>query len=51
VLSRFNAPPEAQRWLNGELLGALSEKVPGHLHAELRALSERYAALTAGHAG
>ena len=51
VLSRFNAPPESQRWLHGALLGALNERVPGRLHAELRDLSERYAALTAGHGG
>jgi len=51
VLGRFNAPPEAQRWLHGELLGALSERVPGRLHAELRDLSARYAALTEGHRG
>ena len=35
----------------GELLGALNERVPGRLHAELRDLSERYAALTVGHRG
>jgi len=51
VLSRFNAPPESQRWLHGALLGALNERVPGRLHAELRDLSERYAALTGEHRG
>ncbi|MBA3547176.1 MAG: bifunctional (p)ppGpp synthetase/guanosine-3',5'-bis(diphosphate) 3'-pyrophosphohydrolase [Nannocystis sp.] len=51
VLSRFNAPPESQRWLHGALLGALNDRVPGRLHAELRDLSERYAALTGEHKG
>ncbi len=47
VLERFNAPPAQQRWLFGELLAALRDKVPPRLHAELTALCERYAALTA----
>jgi (p)ppGpp synthase/HD superfamily hydrolase len=46
VLARFNAPPEAQRWLHGELLAALAGKVPPRLHAELTHLTERYAAGT-----
>lgn len=47
VLARFNAPPEAQRWLHGELLAALAGKVPPRLHAELEHLTERYRAGTA----
>lgn len=46
VLARFNAPPEAQRWLHGELLAALAGKVPPRLHAELAHLTGRYAAGT-----
>jgi (p)ppGpp synthase/HD superfamily hydrolase len=46
ILARFNAPPEAQRWLHGELLAALAGKVPPLLHAELVRLTERYAAGT-----
>lgn len=45
-LKKFNAPPEAQRWLHGELLAALAGKVPPRLHAELTALVGRYAAGT-----
>lgn len=47
VLERFNAPPAQQRWLHGELLAALRDKVPPRLHAELSQLCERYAGLTA----
>jgi (p)ppGpp synthase/HD superfamily hydrolase len=47
VLTRFNAPPEQQRWLHGELLAALRDKVPPRVYAELAGLCERYAALTA----
>lgn len=46
VLTRFNAPPEQQRWLFGELLAALRDKLPPRLHAELTVLASRYAALT-----
>ncbi len=46
ILARFNAPPEAQRWLHGELLIALDGKVPPRLHAEIKLLTERYAAGT-----
>ena len=46
VLARFNAPPEQQRWLHGELLSLLRGKVPGTLYVELQALTGRYAALT-----
>jgi len=48
VLGRFNAPPAQQRWLYGELLAALRDKLPPRLHAELTTLCERYAALTEG---
>ena len=48
VLARFNAPPEAQRWLHGELLVVLDGKVPPRLHAELVRLTARYAAGTTG---
>ncbi len=46
VLGKFNAPPEQQRWLHGELLAALRGKLPAGLYAEIEALMRRYAALT-----
>lgn len=51
VLARFNAPPEAQRWLHGELLATLAGKVPPRLHAELELLTRRYAAGTTSDEG
>ncbi len=48
TLARFNAPPEQQRWLFGELQAALAGKIPPRLQAELHALAARYAALTGG---
>jgi (p)ppGpp synthase/HD superfamily hydrolase len=45
VLGRFNAPPEQQRWLHGELLAALVGKVPAGLYAQLSGLVSRYALL------
>lgn len=48
TLQRFNAGPEQQRWLQGELLAALRDKLPPRLHAELGRLVLRYAELTAG---
>lgn len=47
TLQRFNAGPEQQRWLHGELLAALRDKLPPRLHAELTGLVQRYALLTA----